>query len=192
MKKYVTITLNMKYPKLTTFACCCLMAYGLVATGLLGTLPITVGTTAYVSVFIAGLLFSFGFTTPFAIALFIDLAPHVEAVPAALLGGLGALLADTFIFEMARFSLSDELHRLGKHRFLQFIRNALWHKNLPHRLRQTILWSMAGLVIASPLPDEVGISLLSGVSDVKEKMFLPLCFLLNSTGILIVLTIAAS
>ena len=59
------------------------------------------------------------------------------------------------------------------------------HKPLP---RQNV---MGAIIIASPFPDEVGISLM-GISQLKNWQFLVISFLLNSLGILFVVTIAKS
>ncbi|MEK7660290.1 MAG: hypothetical protein AAB343_03750 [Patescibacteria group bacterium] len=50
---------------------------------------------------------------------------------------------------------------------------------------------MGAIIIASPFPDEVGISLM-GISQLKNWQFLVISFLLNSLGILFVVTIAKS
>ncbi|MFH1990444.1 MAG: hypothetical protein ABIJ19_01135 [Patescibacteria group bacterium] len=53
-------------------------------------------------------------------------------------------------------------------------------------------WSLAflgALVIASPLPDELGLMML-GFSKMKTSLFVPVSFLFNSLGILIIGLIA--
>jgi uncharacterized membrane protein YdjX (TVP38/TMEM64 family) len=55
-------------------------------------------------------------------------------------------------------------------------------------MREYILWSFAGLLIASPLPDEIGVTLVSGLTEIRLRTFAALCFVLNTIGILIILT----
>jgi len=53
-------------------------------------------------------------------------------------------------------------------------------------------WSMVlfgALVIASPLPDEIGLAMM-GLSKVKTLLFIPISFSLNAFGILIIGLIA--
>lgn len=53
-------------------------------------------------------------------------------------------------------------------------------------------WSIAflgALVIASPLPDELGLMML-GFSKIKTSFFVPISFLLNFLGILVIGLIA--
>jgi hypothetical protein len=45
------------------------------------------------------------------------------------------------------------------------------------------------VIIASPLPDEAGVSLLS-LSKLKNWQFILLSFVLNATGIFIIVTLA--
>jgi len=50
---------------------------------------------------------------------------------------------------------------------------------------------VGALIIASPLPDEIGVTML-GLSKVKNSYFILLSFVLNSAGILIIGLIAKS
>jgi len=45
----------------------------------------------------------------------------------------------------------------------------------------------AGFVIASPLPDEIGVSLLAGTTKISTRTFAILSYFLNTAGIFIVL-----
>ena len=59
-------------------------------------------------------------------------------------------------------------------------------------MRGILLWSFAGIVIASPLPDEFGVTLVSSVSTMRPRQFAVLCFLLNTAGIFVIFLIAQS
>ena len=48
-----------------------------------------------------------------------------------------------------------------------------------------LTWLIGGLIIASPLPDELGISLL-GFSKAKTSLFIVLSFVFNFLGILFI------
>ncbi len=76
-----------QYPRLCFLGISFIAAYALFHFGMLDWLQ-SLGRFGYLSVFIAGLLFSFGFTTPFAIATFVEISSFVHPVPAALIGGL--------------------------------------------------------------------------------------------------------
>ncbi len=177
-----------KYPKLLLLVCSFVLAYFLYHVGALDWLGQHLNGHGYVSVFLGGLLFSFGFTTAFGIAIFIEMAPHVNPVYAALIGGLGALLSDLCIFNLLRFAtFHDEVHRLKSMRLFLWLRSMLHHESVSERMRKYLLWSFAGLVIASPLPDEFGVTLLSSVTELKERQFAVICFAFNMLGIFIIL-----
>lgn len=179
-----------KYPRLCFLAVSFVGAYVLFQLGWLDWLQ-TLGKFGYLSVFIAGLLFSFGFTTPFAIAIFVEIAGYVHPIPAALLGGIGALISDFIIFDIIRFSVfHDEIDRLRASRFAARVHRLVHDEALPQRIRQVLLFSFAGIVIASPLPDELGVSLVSSASSISPRVFAVAAFLCNAAGILLILSAA--
>ncbi|MBP9750847.1 MAG: hypothetical protein KBC95_03295 [Candidatus Peribacteraceae bacterium] len=178
------------YPRLCLLGLSFIGAYILFQFGWLDWLQ-SLGRFGYLSVFIAGLLFSFGFTTPFAIAIFIEISGFVHPVPAALLGGLGALISDFIIFDIIRFSVfHDEIDRLRASRFAARIHRVIHDDALPQRVRQLLLFSFAGIIIASPLPDELGVSLVSSASSLSPRLFGAVAFLCNAAGILLILMAA--
>jgi len=141
----------------------------------------------YLTVFIAGILFSFGFTTPIAIAIFLSIHPS-NIILAAILGGVGAMLSDLLIFKIIRVSLADEFTLLEKTKPLLAI-SSLIKKSLPHKIRVYILYAFAGIIIASPLPDELGVTMLAGLTQIKAKVLSIISFICNTLGILILLSI---
>ena len=178
------------YPKLLLLACSFVGAYVLYHMGIFDALEHRLNSHGYASAFVGGLLFSFGFTSPFGIAIFVEIAGNVDPILAALLGGTGAFLMDLLIFELVRFSVfHDELHRLREGIFAR-LRALLHYDHLPERFRLYLLWSFAGIIIASPLPDEIGVSLVSGIMDIDSRKFSVLCFTMNTIGVLVVLLLA--
>lgn len=182
-------TLNhlIEYPKLLCFLIVCVLAYVLFQQGAFAPLIAGLNGHGYVSFFIGGILFSFGFTAPFAVAMFIEAASQADPYIAAPVAGIGALLSDLCIFGLARLSFSDELHRLRSTALIQRLHSLLHHESVSEHVRRYLLWSVAGLVIASPLPDEFGVTLLGGVTDINSRTFGMLCYALNTTGILLIL-----
>ncbi len=180
-----------QYPRLFLLACSFIAAYLLLHFGYFDIIEHKLNGHGYISVFLAGLLFSFGFTSPFGIAFFIEVAPHVHPLLAAPIGGFAAFLMDLCIFELMRFStFHDELHRLRTTALFERLHTLLHHENISERVRLYLLWSMAGLVIASPLRDEIGVTLVSGITNVDTRKFGLLCFAMNTLGILVILLIA--
>ncbi len=119
---------------------------------------------------------------PASIVLFI-LAENLPIIPIALLGGLGALIGDSVIFRFIRHSnISDEILDI----FNDLGGRKLTHLFQSRHLRWT--WPFIGaLIIISPLPDELGVSLM-GISKLKFWQFALISFVLNSAGILLLLS----
>lgn len=179
-----------KYPRLCFLGFSFVLAYALYHFGALDWLD-HINGYGYISIFIAGLLFAFGFTTPFAIAVFVELSPFVHPMIAAPIAGLGALLSDLLIFDLIRFSVfHDEIMRLRSSRLILWIHTLLHHDSISDRVRRWILWSFAGIILASPLPDELGISIVSGIAQMRPRNFAIMCYCFNTLGVLVVLLAA--
>lgn len=180
---------KIRYPKLIVLIISIITAYILFRAGFFLEFAKTLNTHGYLSVFIAGLLFSYGFTAPFAVGFFVSLAPEVNIFLGALLAGIGAVVSDLVIFQFIRTSFQDEFDKLKLTMFFQKIRG-LFDNHIKEKLKKYILWTFAGFLIASPLPDEFGVSLVSGFTDISKKTFIALSFLLNTAGIFLIFALA--
>ena len=182
---------NFKYPKLTLLSLSVVLAYfmfrNVAVKEFISNSIASSEAFSYIGIFVAGLFFSFGFTAPFSVGFFIDLNTS-NILAAALLGGFGALISDMLIFSFIRFSFKEEFKRLKKTKL--FIRlNGLFKRNIGHKIRTYLIYFSAGFLIASPLPDEFGVTLLAGLSHIKPLKLAIISFILNSLGILILLFI---
>ncbi len=129
--------------------------------------------------FLAGILFSSTFTVAVASSIFLLLTKTHNPIVIASIGGLGALTGDTLIFGFLKNDLIADFEYLEKH-FEGKIVKRIFHSKL-------IFWFlpiMAAFMIASPLPDEVGLLMLASIK-LKYHHFFILSFLMNTTGILI-------
>jgi uncharacterized membrane protein YdjX (TVP38/TMEM64 family) len=140
---------------------------------------------SYLGIFIAGLLFSFGFSTPFAIGFFLVVQPE-NIFLASVIGGVGAMLADLTIFNIMKFSFMDEFKRLEKTPLIREFHIILKHRFFS-RIKLYVLYVCAGLIIASPLPDEIGVSMLAGLTKIKLHLLALISFIMNTLGILVML-----
>ncbi len=140
------------------------------------------GSYEYIGAFIAGFFWVSTLTIAPASAVFIILSENLPLWAIALIGGLGAVIGDSAIFTVIRTtSISDEFFdifkRLGGKKLVHVFRS-------PH-LRWT--WPFIGaLIIVSPLPDEIGVSLM-GVSKLGYPLFALISYTLNTLGILLLL-----
>jgi hypothetical protein len=135
--------------------------------------------------FIAGMFFTSVFTTAPAIVTLGEIAQVYSILPVAILGALGAVVGDLIILRFFRDRFSEHLMELIKHQGVgKRIRVLLHLKSF-----RWLTFFIGGLIIASPLPDELGISLL-GFSKMKTLWFIPLSFTFNFIGILLIGLIA--
>lgn len=150
------------------------------ASGMLEQLLLVNVESTIAGVFLAGVLFTSLFTTPIAIAMFASLASGLDALTMAGIGALGSVLGDLALFGLVRFTFQadlDHLLSLPKYRRLLHV----FH-------RRTFRWMLpfvGALIIASPLPDELGIGLM-GVSKMKTSTLIVISYIMNAIGILLI------
>lgn len=131
--------------------------------------------------FITGLFFTSVFTTVPAIVTLGELARIHSIVPVAFFGALGAVIGDLVIFRFVRDRFSEHVLELVNHRNMA----RKMRMFLELKLFRWLSFFVGGLIIASPLPDELGISFF-GFSKMKTSWFIPLSFFFNFIGILLI------
>lgn len=141
----------------------------------------------HIGSFIAGMFFTSIFTTAPAIAALGEISLRMGIVETALWASLGSVIGDMIIFRFVRERMASHLleilpHKRGARRFA---------KLLKFRFFRYLTFFAGGLIIASPLPDELGVGLL-GLSRMREIYFVPLSFVFNFLGIFTIGLIAAS
>ena len=176
-----------KYPKIIALIITIILAYIIFSNPKVGEFVSHLGALSYLGTFLAGMLFSFGFTAPFSAGFFITLNP-ANIWLAGIVGGFGAMCSDLLIFKLIRFSFKDEIKNLKKEKISREVEN-LVNKTLSNKIRIYIMYAIAGITIASPLPDEAGVIMLAGLTKIKPKILALISFLLNTAGILVLLYI---
>jgi uncharacterized membrane protein YdjX (TVP38/TMEM64 family) len=139
--------IQIKYPKLSLFILSFIVAYLLFSYRSFAPLHNTLLLLGYFGTFLTGILYAYGFTAPPATAMLLILAGDQNIVFAGLVAGLGALLSDLIIFLFIRHGFTDEIERLSKEKIFQYIQ-----KKISTTLQRYMLMSIAGFLIASPLP----------------------------------------
>ena len=154
-----------------------LLAIVLVQTGVIHTLVHGVRDLAYVGSFLAGLFFTSLFTIAPSIATLGVLAQEQAPISVAVLGGFGAMCGDLILYLFVRDRVSEDFAYL-----LRSPRAKRWKAVLASRVPR-VLWPMLGaVIIASPLPDELGVAMM-GLSKMRLGIFLPVTFFANGLGI---------
>lgn len=152
----------------------------LVQTGVLKNVLTSTREMRFLGSFLAGVFFVSIFTAAPATVALGEIAKSHSIFATAAIGGFGALLGDWLIFRFVKDRLSEKFLRLVRtaksERLASVFRLKLFHWLIP---------LLGALVVASPLPDELGL-LMMGLSKMKTPLFLSLSFLLNAFGILII------
>lgn len=131
-----------------------------------------------------GMFFTSILTTTPAIVAITELASYVPPWKLALVGGAGAVCGDLMIFRFVRSPLAQYLIRASSNSAVRRFGGAV---------DKSIFWwivpALGAVVIASPLPDEIGL-LMMGLSHIRMTTFVVLAYVMNSFGIYL-LAIAA-
>lgn len=176
---------RVRYPKLLILAFIIGISYFVFSAPAIQDFVLKVGGWGYLGMLIGGMMFSFGFSTPIAIGLFFTLHPQ-NIFLASLVGGLGALMSDLLIYKFVKISLMDEFEMLEKSRPMIYIEKKMSLNKLG-KFKSYVSFLLAGFVIASPLPDEIGVGMLAGFNQVNAKILSLLSFFFNSLGIFLML-----
>ncbi len=132
---------------------------------------------AYIGSFIAGIFFTSVFTLAPAAITLAEMTNFAQPFSIALWGALGAMLGDVLLFLFIRDVFAEDMESL--------VRVRKWKKWLarPHLgFMRWLLPVLGAIIIASPLPDELGLALL-GMSHTKTSVVLPIAFAMNFLGI---------
>lgn len=172
-----------KYKNITLFFFSLLFALFISRLETFHTFLLNLGNLGYLGAFFAGILFVSTFTVATGAVLLLILAERLSPVEIGIIAGFGAVIGDLTIFRFIKNNLSDELTAIYNH----FDTNHHLVRVLHTKYFSWTLPVMGALIIASPLPDEVGVSLL-GLSKMKTYQFLLISFILNALGIFLVIS----
>lgn len=146
----------------------------------------TIGQLGYLGAFITGVFLVSTFTVAPALVVLYHLAEALNPLEIALLAGIGSVVGDYLIFRFLKDKVFQELKplflALGGSYFVDMFKT-------PYFAWLTPL--IGASIIASPLPDEIGVGILR-LSKMKTWQFLLLSFLLNATGIFLIVLLAES
>ncbi|MDO8512982.1 MAG: hypothetical protein Q7S37_00545 [bacterium] len=141
----------------------------------------------YLGAVLVGVFFVSTFTVATAIVALFYLAQVQNPFLIALAAGFGALLGDLLIFRFVRDTLCEELGSLINK--IPYFRKRHLAKLIHNKHLAWFLPALGAMIIASPFPDEIGISLM-GIAKVSPARFALISYCLNSFGILALLLIA--
>jgi len=144
----------------------------------------SIGGLGYLGAFISGMFFVSTFTVAPSTVILFYLAEKFNAWDIAILAGLGAVIGDFIIFKFLKDRVFEELKPIFQKTLGKKISNLY---KTPY-FGWTAM-ALGAIIIASPFPDEVGLSLM-GLSKIKTWQFLLFSFTLNAIGIFIIILLA--
>lgn len=144
---------------------------------------IHLGKFGYIGAFFAGILFVSTFTVATSALILLTLAETLSPIEIGLIAGLGAVVGDMAMFHFMKDNLSREIediyHHLDRKKYLK--------KLFYTKYFNWMLPVIGAIIIASPFPDELGVSMI-GLSNMNKYKFIILSFILNSLGIFIIVS----
>lgn len=158
----------------------------IITSGVIHTLLERFTEAPIIASFVAGLFFTSIFTTAPAIAALYEISQQAPVWQVALVGALGSVLGDLFLFTFIHADVSKDV---------AFLFEKKKYKRIFHIFHtQLFEWALplfGAVIIASPLPDELGLAML-GFSEIKTRYFVVLSYLFNAAGILLIGLIATN
>ena len=169
-----------KYPNLTILFLSLIVAYILYRSGALHSVVSKLGSFELVGLFVTGMFFVSTFTIAPAVAVLLAFVQDYNPLVVAIVGGFGAAFGDYLAMIYVRDKLLDELNPLLKALHIYRKINILHSKYFAW-----LAPALGAAIVASPLPDELGLVLL-GASKLGKARLIMLVFLLNAAGILLI------
>lgn len=148
----------------------------------LGILDMIIGLlgNSIVASFVAGVFFTSVFTIGPASVALTHIASHTPIPVVAFWGGLGALCGDLALFFFIRDRFTADVMSALKPSFVKRVMHSL-HFGFLRWLSPII----GALIIASPLPDELGVALM-GLSRTRLAVLVPVALSMNMLGIYLI------
>ncbi|OHA13434.1 MAG: hypothetical protein A2909_02335 [Candidatus Tagabacteria bacterium RIFCSPLOWO2_01_FULL_39_11] len=163
---------------LSIIALSVVVAVIMVETGALKSLLVSTQEIKFIGSFIAGIFFVSIFSAAPATVAFAEIAQFNSVFWVAFFGGIGALVGDLIIFRFIKNRLAEDFSRL-----IRKMKSERLAAIFKLKLFKWLVPFLGALVIASPLPDEIGIMMM-GFSNMRISLFMPISFILNFLGIL--------
>ncbi len=139
-----------------------------------------------ISSFIAGVFFTSILTTAPAIVSLGELGQHIAPWKVAVFGAAGAICGDILLFRflhspLANYILKVAVHPRWRRAGIALEKSGFWW----------IVPLLGAAIIASPLPDELGL-LMMGLSGMRIWSFVVLAYVMNVLGIYTIIITAQS
>jgi hypothetical protein len=178
---------KIRYPKLSLFIISVILVYFLFSGLTYKPLHDVLIFLGYFGTFFAGLLYPYALTSAAGTGILLVLAKEQNIILAGVIAGIGALISDSILFIFVKHGFSDEIQKLSKKTVIRTV-----YRWIPDSVGVHLLVIFACVLIASPLPTEIGIMLLASIKNISVKKFVTLIFVLHACAIFIILLIGGA
>lgn len=178
---------HLKHQNIVLLLLSFVFTYYLVKTGFINTVVEFLGNFGYISAFILGFLFSFGFTTTPASATLFFLAKHLNPVGMAFISAIGAAMSNLIIYMFVKYQLLDEIRYILSEDFkLEFSKFeiTLTQSMMKRKWMRIFVPALAGILTAMPVPTELIAAVLWNIVRYKPQIVLIYSFVFSFIGIL--------
>lgn len=162
------------------------VAIGIVRLGVIGNIVSSVNELKILGSFIAGFFFTSAFTiAPASIAL-AQISQNTSPFLVAFWGACGSLVGDLVIYLFVKDHFAEDIQAV----FHTFKHERKIKRFFTQGFFRWISPLLGALIIASPLPDELAITLL-GISKIRMRIFIPLVFTMSFFGVLFIALVSS-
>ncbi len=147
------------------------------------------GNFGYLGAFLAGMFFSSTFTVTIGGLILLNLGKVLPPFPLVLFSALGAVTCDLLIYKLIKDRIAAEIVPI--YEGLEKLEKKSHLKKIFHT--KYFGWTLpvvGALVMVTPLPDELAISLL-GISNIKTLRFLLISLCSHGLGMFLVVSATA-
>lgn len=173
-----------KYKHLTLFIVSVIFSIFLSRYELFNTFLLNLGNWGYIGAFFGGILFVSTFTVATGAVILLILAERLSPIELGIIAGFGGVVGDFMIFRFVKDGLLKEVtpiyNRLGGRHLTRMLQAKYF---------RWILRIIGAIIVASPFPDEIGVSLM-GITKIKTYQFLLLVFVLDTVGVFLFIVAA--
>ncbi len=141
----------------------------------------TVHRLDYLDAFIGGILLAFTFSFAVGGLIVVTASETINPYAVAAIAGLGCMISDIIIFRFIKDTIP-----LNAQHVCEGPKSGYFARLYCHRYFQWTLPVIGAIIIASPLPDELGVSLV-GISNMSLRKFAVMACVIDTLGALVLI-----
>lgn len=143
----------------------------------------------YIGTFFAGFFYTSGFTSVPATTILLLLLAEQGLFVTWIIASIGAILGDIILVLLVSYSFEDEIQQISEESIILHT-ISLFAQKIAGKFYKNLLPMIAAILISTPLPTEVGITLMTWLKTLKFRYFIATVGILHMIGIFVMLFFA--